>query len=101
MILKTDFGTYDVHAKLTTYQNNGNLAIRLVDNDFMPFAMLTVNTDQPLNDNYAYVDTNNCPWAEEFITKYNLGHPVGIARRSGHCVYPLYRFNLTRLEAMR
>lgn len=98
MILKTDYGIYDVQAKRARYYNN-NLAIELYA-DWEPFARLTVNLVNDLDEDCAYVDTNNCPWAEHFIVTNNLGYPVGTARRSGYCVYPLYRFNLDKLEEM-
>ena len=101
MKLTTDFGTYDVQIKTVTYGMNGNLAVRLVEKDGAPFATLTVNLGEKLPSTYAYVDTNNCPWAEEFIKQYNLGEPTGLGKRSGYCLYPLYQFNMKNLEAYK
>ena len=94
----TSYGkSYDVIAVRNHYQSNGTLAIRLVDMaDGCPFANLTVNipdSDVLANaDEYAFVDTNNCPWAEDFIEKNKLGTPTGIYGQSGYCSYPLYHF---------
>lgn len=98
MKLTTDFGTYDVQARITRYSMHNNLAVRLVEKDGAPFATLTVNLGDNLPSTYAYVDTNNCPWAEKFITEYELGEPTGIGKQSGYCMYPLYQFNINKLE---
>lgn len=84
---------YDVKIQKLQYQNNGNLAIRLIDtSDSSVFATLTKNFDRKLPRNQAYVDTNNCPWAADFIRKNNLGVLTGEYKRSGYCAYPLYQF---------
>ena len=94
----TDFGTYEVNISRSTYRNNGNLAIILDSPTEGPFATLTVNLDGPkLSKNYAFVDTNNCPWAEAFIKEHGLGKPTGTVGYSGYCQYPLYEFDLSKL----
>lgn len=93
----TDFGVYDVTVSTSTYSNNGNLAILLTSPTEGPFATLSVNLHK-LPEGYAYVDTNNCPWAEEFINEYKLGEPTGGSARSGYCIYPLYKFDLSKLQ---
>ncbi len=115
---------YEVTPIRTEYANNKNLAIQLMGEDGEPYAMLTVNLGQTrkrgikmettngqfdgrmkvLNDtptlpeDMAYVDINNIPNAEEFIAENGLGTNTGIKMVSGFCVYPLYRFNLDKLE---
>ena len=97
MTLTTDYGTYDVHIHRSTYYKPKNLAIML-DYDEGPFATLTVNLEGAhLPADCAYVDTNNCPWAEEFIAAYKLGKYLGIHGHSGFCEYPLYRFDLDKI----
>ena len=97
MTLTTDYGTYDVRIKRSTYREPRNLAITL-DCDEGPFATLTVNlADAKLPRNCAYVDTNNCPWAEEFIAAYELGKYLGVWGYSGFREYPLYRFDLNKI----
>ncbi len=84
---------YNVKMEKNEYNNNGNLAIRLIDTETgEPFAIMTKNLDVKLPKNRAYVDTNNCPWAEDFIRKYKLGFSLRQYRRSGYCSYPLYEF---------
>ena len=41
---------------------------------------------------YAYVDTNNMPNAEDFINENKLGEFAGEYKNSGFCWYPLYKF---------
>ena len=48
--------------------------------------------------NMAYIDTNNCPWAEEFLKDNNLAEDTGTTGLSGFCEYPLYKFNCISAE---
>ena len=101
MIVKDyDGNDVKVAAYRATYRNNGNLAIRLMTYEGEPWATLTVNLDRKLQEDLAYVDTNNCPWAEEFIEKYKLGEHTGSYGNSGYCIYPLYKFDPTKLGDM-
>ena len=91
---------YDVTVMAKKYVDGG-LAVKMdyLDDEFncwMPFATLTVNLGR-MNYGYAYVDTNNCPWAEEFIAENGLGEPTGKTCCSGFCVYPLYKFNMEKI----
>lgn len=88
---------YDVTLRVTSYQCNDNLAIVLMC-DEGPFATMTVNLDEKLANDFAFVDTNNCPWAIDFIEEYELGHDTGITKQSGYCRYPLYKFNMKKLS---
>ena len=51
-----------------------------------------MNFDEKLPEDYAYVDTNNMPNAEQFIEENKLGEFVGKYKMSGFCCYPLYKF---------
>ena len=95
--VKTFYGQEEVGTEVTTYANNGTLAIQLWCEE-EPFAMLTVNLDEPHRAECQYVDTNNCPWAEQFIAEYNLGAPTGNYGISGFCIYPEYRFDIEELK---
>lgn len=37
-----------------------------------------------------YVDTNNCPYAEEFLTRNNIAAKTNLTKSSGFCQYPLF-----------
>ena len=88
---------YEVDIVTSTYQSNDNLAICLLEEGF-PFATITVNLDEKLAPDFAFVDVNNCPWAEDFIKDNKLGHCAGVWKGSGYCKYPLYKFNLKEIE---
>ena len=88
------------------YANNGNLALQIMCIDDETgwedyFAKLTVNlTEYTLNENEAFVDTNNCPWAEKFIEENNIGKFQNIYAPSGYCHYPQYKFDIERIEEL-
>ena len=89
-----------VRIERVTYANNDTLAIALVTSTGEPYCNLTVNLPDSLiwgDERTAFVDTNNCPWAEEFIKENNLGVPMNYIARSGFCTYPLYRFNIENM----
>lgn len=92
--------TYNVHPTVNKYQSNGTLAISLITDSGEPFANLTVNIMDTMiwgNDTTAFVDVNNCEWAENFIAKNELGEYMGIIGRSGFCTYPLYKFDIEKI----
>ena len=93
-------GEEEVTISKTKYAKGG-LAIRLMcfeDGFEEPYAMLTVNLKK-VPEGCAYVDTNNLPYAEDFIMKYKLGKKVlGQDAVSGYCVYPLYHFDMDALD---
>ena len=90
--------TYEVYLVTGNYANNDSLAIQLFEKDGSPFATITVNLDNALqNDEYAFLDTNNCPWAEDFVIKNGLGEFTGFLGASGFCSYPLYQFDKVKL----
>lgn len=99
--LKTEYNTYnDVHAIKHAYNYNGCVAIELVSPNDGSIAIITVCIPNYmfLKENQAFVDTNNCPWAEEFIIKNKLGINLNFTAQSGYCQYPLYEFDLNKLE---
>ena len=93
MTVNTDFGIYECTPVVRQY-GNGHIAIQLFC-DEGPFATLTTNIDgiEEFEDDCSCLDTNNCPWAEEFVRDYDLGYFEGVYLYSGYCSYPVYRFN--------
>lgn len=87
---------YDVKIKVSEYYN-GNLCIQLICENGEPYGNLTVNFNNNLPVNMAYVDTNNMPDAERFIRENQLGTFMGTTKPSGYCEYPLYKFLLESL----
>ena len=99
MICRTDFGTYDVDIFVSRYCDNGNLAIQLISPTEGPFATITVNLSAgQLPEDCAFVDTNNCPWAPDFIAEHGLGRCTCMIGASGYCTYPMYEFDVDKLD---
>lgn len=58
-----------------------------------PFGMLTVTFGEYISaKNCSYVDTNNCPFAEQFL-EYGIAYNTGLTKDKGFCKYPLWVFN--------
>lgn len=96
--------TTPVKVIVTKYTNPETLAILLkcAESPWEDFAVITVNlVSSPYGDvkyqdeSHAYIDTNNCPWAEEFLQENGIAKPDprDIYGMSGFCTYPLYEFN--------
>lgn len=57
------------------------------------YAVLTVSFGEFIAiKNSAYIDTNNCPFAEQLLGQ-GIAVPTGLTKHSGYCVYPLWVFN--------
>lgn len=90
---------WDLTLVRSHYNYGGGLAVMANIPEGECFAVLTVNiSDRVLSNMSAFVDTNNCPWAEKFLIENNIAIPTGITETSGFCIYPLYIFNLTKLQ---
>ena len=100
MELKTDFGKYNVVLKRSSYRNNGVLAVLMETDDGEPFATLTVNIEgwDSLPHDMSFVDTNNCDWAVKFLKDNKIAESMGVYASSGFCSYPLYKFDLSKIE---
>lgn len=95
--------TYPVTFQINKY-TNGNLCLSLIDHSEgypAPFCRLTTNlgpvSEVDMSDS-AFIDTNNCPWAEDFLTNLEVAVPSGILQQSGYCTYPLYYFNMNEIR---
>lgn len=97
MIVKAWGQSYRVKMAVDQYVTNKNLALPMWCEDG-PFATLTVNLNEKLPGNQAYVDVNNCPWASEFIAVNGIGRFTGKIGFSGWCEYPLYEFDLDKIK---
>ena len=73
------------------------LAVELneVDSDGIKtsYTMLTTSFGEFISiKNAAYIDTNNCPFAEQLLEQ-GIAQPTGLTKSSGFCQYPLWIFN--------
>lgn len=82
-----------------TYFHPQTLCVKAYDKDGVPFATLTVNLcSKSQSFNTAFVDTNNCPWVEQFLVLNHIASRVeNISASSGYCTYPLYEFDMAKL----
>ena len=77
---------------VSTYASYNNLYVGLIS-EGEPYADIAVNLE-PLTDPYtAFVDTNNLPNIDKFLTDNHIAEYLGPIQTSGYCAYPLYRFN--------
>lgn len=100
MILRTTFGVYEgVYLQVGKYQADDSVAIQAWNRQDGPIATLTICLcDKSLGEGEAYVDTNNCPWAVDFIEKEGLGKQTGRVGQSGFCVYPVVKFDMGKVR---
>lgn len=62
------------------------------DGELEPYATLTTCFGEFISiKNAAYIDTNNCPFAENLL-KQGIADPTGLYKTSGFCQYPLWIF---------
>jgi hypothetical protein len=101
--IKTMYASYKVDfLSVDTYMADNSLAITAWSRTDGPIAHITVCLDaNPMKENQAYVDTNNCPWAPAWIEENKLGTKTNWRGRSGYCTYPLYEFDMERIEEER
>lgn len=99
--LKVDEETINLIPIACKYADGKSLAVLLYTEDGEDYADITVNISETKiwgGDDKAFVDTNNCPWAIDFIEENGIGTPVGHIGHSGFCTYPLYMFNLDKFD---
>lgn len=78
------------------------LAVELVTTTGITVDTITVNIPEAFAaidfpKNASFIDTNNCPWAIEFINKNNLGTITDWTWPSGFCTYPMCFFDIDKL----
>ena len=59
-----------------------------------PFGDVTVNLSVAPPNYCGYLNVNDMPDIEKFITENDIGEFTGFTPRSGFCEYPLYLFNV-------
>lgn len=92
----TDMKTYNYKGKkvcltVSTYANNGTLAVLMTNINGEHLDTITVNlNDMMQSDSMAYLDENNIPGIGKWVEKNGLGLPMYVTKKSGFCSYPLY-----------
>lgn len=100
MILRTTFGVYTgVYLQVGKYRADDSVAIQVRNQQDGPIATITVCLcDRNLGEGEAYIDTNNCPWAVDFIEQEGLGKRTGRTGQSGYCTYPVVKFDMEKVK---
>ena len=93
--------THNLYLVADNYQADGSLAIIVMeekeDGEDEQFDVITTCLPWGCADkSHAYIDTNNCSWAEKMLKQHRIAKDTDIWERSGYCTYPLYEFNLTK-----
>ena len=87
--------------EVSSYQNNDTLAIlAYYDDAGDDYDVLTVNLNNDMlqSETTAFIDTNNIGWAERFIQETGIGEYLNISQPSGFWTYPLYKFDLSKIQ---
>lgn len=72
-----------------------------------PYATITVNLPEyklpasKLHGFYTFIDTNNCPFAEQLLLDSGIGIPTGEEAWSGYCSYPVFFIFSANLKKYR
>ena len=100
MTLRTTFGVYtDVYLQVGKYRADDSVAVQAWNRQDGCIATLTVCLcDRSLGEDEAYIDTNNCPWAVDFIEQEGLGKRTGRTGKSGYCTYPVVKFDMEKVR---
>ena len=97
-MLQFNYKNHEMTVVVSGYCCNNNLYVGLEDEEGELWD-ITVNLDQKLPSNQAYIDTNNFPDATMIINNHGLGKFTGKTAQSGFSTYPLYEFNMERLKS--
>ena len=96
-------GETQVTLDIQQYMNNKSMYIGLMCREYgydEPFGDVTVNLSFEALDYCGYLNVNDMPDIEQFITDNELGEFTGFTQRSGYCEYPLYMFNVDKLREL-
>ena len=95
------YGPLKLSLEVTTYAKHGNTAICLwAETEEGPeeYSTLTVNLDERLPEDFAYIDVNNNSGLLKILVANGLATETGIMGMSGFCTYPLVRLNLDKIK---
>lgn len=96
------YGADDCYLERDSYAYDGGLYLAIHSLSEGPMAHLTVN----LVDNFlsllgpdiAYLNVNNIPCGSELVERLGIGVNLYAYRTSGFCTYPLYKFDLQKID---
>lgn len=96
---KTEWAVYkDCFLQVARYQADNSRAIEIWNNEDGPIARITVCiAGSGLTEDETVIDTNNCPWAMEFIKQHGFGQATGRMVKSGYCTYPVVKLDIEKI----
>lgn len=94
--VRTEWAVYkNCFLRVAKYKADSSRAIEIWNKEDGPIARITVCiAGSMLEEDEIVIDTNNCPWAIEFIKNNGLGKVTGRTVRSGYCMYPVAKLNV-------
>lgn len=97
--VKTEWAVYkNCFLQVARYQADNSRAIEIWNNEDGPIARITVCiTGSGLAEDETVIDTNNCPWAMEFIKQHGFGQAIGRMVKSGYCTYPVVKLDIEKI----
>lgn len=98
--VKTSYSEYkECWLRIGRYCADDSMAIEIWNREDGPIARITVYiAGSRLAEDEVVIDTNNCPWAEDFIMKYGLGIETARTVRSGFCEYPVVKLDVKKMR---
>lgn len=88
----------DCFLQVARYQADNSRAIEIWNNEDGPIARITVCiAGSGLAEDETVIDTNNCPWAMEFIKQHGFGQATGRMVKSGYCTYPVVKLDIEKI----
>ncbi len=90
-------GEYEMMFHITSYVNNGNLALELMfweDERWQDFCDVTVNLGMTLAEDEGYVNTNDMPDILEWLVENKLAEKLEEPTQVNFAQYPKVRFNM-------
>lgn len=89
---------YKLSNQVARYQADNSRAIEIWNNEDGPIARITVCiTGSGLAEDETVIDTNNCPWAMEFIKQHGFRQATGRMVKSGYCTYPVAKLDIEKI----
>ena len=101
--VNTQYSTYkDCYLDIKQYQYDGSVCVQIMNQTDGAIARITTcipDCSSSLDNDESFIDLNNCPWALDFIKKYNLGTVTDKYGYSGFCKYPVVKWDINELNS--
>ena len=97
--VKTEWAVYkDCFLQVAKIPGRQQQSNEIWNNEDGPIARITVCiAGSRLAEDETVIDTNNCPWAMDFIKQHSFGQATGRMVRSGYCTYPVVKLDIEKI----